>query len=269
MFNITLKNLELNYTKKLTGDEPHLQVVRVDGLAPVPATLNIASVAGMDGGRFNSSKLETRNIVITLKLNDANDVRKELETYFATKSHVRVFVETGKWDENVVYAEIDGYVNSFECDIFSASETAQISIICPDPFFKTSTGGAGYNIDSTGGTVINNTTPFENGVNISVLFSRSASEFKIYNVRSGQYIELVYQFAQNDILRIDTHRGERSVKLQRGTTTTTLFSAVQVGSTFWSVMTGANLVKYDLDYVTDISNAATVTVVYSPVLAGV
>ena len=46
----------------LTGDEPVYQVVKILGLNPPQAQINLTTVVGLDGAKFNSSKLETRNL---------------------------------------------------------------------------------------------------------------------------------------------------------------------------------------------------------------
>ena len=62
---------------RLTQNEEQFQVVGIAGLNPVPAHVNLTDVAGLDGGVFNSSKLNTRDIVITLKINgDAEENRQ-------------------------------------------------------------------------------------------------------------------------------------------------------------------------------------------------
>lgn len=53
----------------LTQNEPRYQIVEIDGLNPPKANINSSTVAGMDGTQFISSKLEDRNIVITIKIN--------------------------------------------------------------------------------------------------------------------------------------------------------------------------------------------------------
>ena len=116
----------------LTGKEPVYQVTKILGLDPPQAQINLTSIVGMDGARYNSAKLETRNIVLTVKINgDAEKNRLDMYRYFRTKEWCRFRYKTETRD-----VFIDGYVENVECDLYSNAETAQISIICPDPFFK-------------------------------------------------------------------------------------------------------------------------------------
>ena len=53
----------------LTGREPEWQIVHIQGLNPPSAQINLTNIVGLDGAKFNSAKLNTRNIVLTLRLN--------------------------------------------------------------------------------------------------------------------------------------------------------------------------------------------------------
>ena len=109
-------------------------VTKVEGLGPPKATINTLKVATFDGSIFNSSKLEQRNIVIALRPLPGPDVEsKRLLLYrmFPVKGYVTIIVET---DHRT--GGIEGYVESNEPDIFSSEESIQVSILCPDPYFK-------------------------------------------------------------------------------------------------------------------------------------
>lgn len=131
MISINLLNSR-NQAMMWPDDETEFQLVSISGLDPVKATLNMANVVGVDGSKFISSKLTNRNIVIMLQVNgDAEDNRREIYRRFLPKEQVRVFINDVNRD---VY--IDGYIESIACDPFQNGMKAQISIICPDPYFK-------------------------------------------------------------------------------------------------------------------------------------
>ncbi len=126
-------------------DESHLAVTNIDGLAPMPGTINLDDNAGSDGSIFNSSRAQSRNIVITMKpfLEDGYDFegnpipqsmevcRRKVYLIFPLKRKVRLKFET---DTRTYY--IDGYVENINTDYFGDLEGAQVSILCPDPYFK-------------------------------------------------------------------------------------------------------------------------------------
>lgn len=101
------------------------------GLSPVSANIVTTTVAGMDGARFASSKRQKRNIVLMIyPMRDIEANRLLLYRYICTKKWIRTFIKNGTRD---VY--IDGYVESFEADLFDKTQVAQVSIICPKPEF--------------------------------------------------------------------------------------------------------------------------------------
>lgn len=54
-----------------------LAITDIEGLGPVKATINTSEIATGDGALYNSAKLETRNIVMTLDL-DSEQISKLL-----------------------------------------------------------------------------------------------------------------------------------------------------------------------------------------------
>ena len=116
----------------LTGKEPKYQIIDIQGLNPPAAQINTSTIVGMDGAVFNSSKLHTRNLVLTIKINgDVELNRLRLYSYFRTKEWCKFY-----YTNDSLEVTIDGYVDSVECNLFTNSETAQISIICPYPYFR-------------------------------------------------------------------------------------------------------------------------------------
>lgn len=125
--NGTLYELTHNYGK--------FAIVRIDGLDPPMNSVNISTAGNMDGGIFNSARLEPRNIVITAVLyGNIEQSRQELYSIFPQKSSVAVFFK----DKNRNLKAV-GYVERPACNPFDLRETAQISVICPDPYWHDAT----------------------------------------------------------------------------------------------------------------------------------
>lgn len=116
------------------GEPSHgMTIESITGLGPAKATLNRTELATTDGSLFNSSKLEERNIVMSIIFREAptiEDARVLTYKYFPIKQKLIFSVLTDNRDARVV-----GYVESNEPDIFQPLEKAQISILCPDPYF--------------------------------------------------------------------------------------------------------------------------------------
>ena len=111
-----------------------LIVKRITGLGPPKANINSTDLATADGALYSSARASTRNIVFNLQFMYAptiEDARQKTYKYFPLKKKVKIEIET---DNRLLATE--GYVESNSPDIFSKEESAQISIICLDPFFR-------------------------------------------------------------------------------------------------------------------------------------
>lgn len=109
-------------------------VESIDGLGAPKADINITDISGADGGLFNSARVPSRNITIKLRFLEKPDIettRQNSYKYFPLKKQLTLTIE-----EDHRTASIDGYVESNEPDIFSEEEGCQISLLCPNPYFK-------------------------------------------------------------------------------------------------------------------------------------
>ena len=234
------------------------------GGAPAPATnteakatLNMTPMVGADGELFNSSRVGTRNIVITVKINgDVETNRLNLYRYFQTKEPVRVFYKNES--HNVV---IGGYVETVECDMFSNAEQAQISIICPDPYFEdyadptevTGLTGSDLNVTNNG----NAECGFVLCYNVSSLPQSSTAgmiyEVKVTNTTNGKYMTI----SPNSVIGADPSNQYRSIyfdsvskkifgylKTDQGETNPiNLMAKVLIGSEFVTLDVGSNVLN--------------------------
>ncbi|MCQ2978207.1 MAG: phage tail family protein [Clostridia bacterium] len=261
---------KIENTKKqiltLTQNESQFQVYNIQGLNPPNAAINFSKVAGLDGSRFNSAKLEERNIVIYIKLNgDIEANRLYLYTFFNTKEWCKFYYKNGSRD---VY--IEGYVETAECDLFTNNEIMQISIICPNPYFKAmqeivddiSKALAAFvfpfsinqnepiafsTIDTSKVTNVYNDSESETGVIIEIDVLGNVNTIMITNISSGETFKLSYSFMENDKVIIDTNVGEKSITLIRNGIKYNIFAAINKGSNFFQLSIGDNWFSYLVD----------------------
>lgn len=252
----------------LTGDEPVYQIISIQGLNPPPAKINTTTVVGLDGARYNSARLETRNLVLTVKINGAVEQnRLRLYRYFRTKEWCTFYYSNGSLDVN-----IEGYVETVECDLFSNAEMAQISILCPFPYFRSiseivadsSTVFAQFvfpftiNLgepvvistiedESDGSVDVYNGSESETGVILEIEFDDAASTIEVKNTSTGDDLKLSYSFQAGDKVVVNTNKGEKSITLIRGGVLSNIFSALQPGSTFFQLIIGNNHFEYLVD----------------------
>ena len=136
--SVTVTNF-LNESIRLELSNPYengIAIQDISGIGPAKANINTTELAVSDGSIFNSARVTSRNIVFDLMLLPdpdtklVEDTRQRTYKYFPLKKMLTLTFET---DNRV--AEIQGYVESNEPDIFQQEETAQISIVCPSPYF--------------------------------------------------------------------------------------------------------------------------------------
>lgn len=286
MYSVSVENKDGNVLV-LTGVEEKWQVISILGLAPAKAIVNTTNIAGMDGGVINSTKLETRNIVITLQITgDVETSRQELEDYFRTKQWCKFYYRNTNRN---VYA--DGYVESFECDLFEQGQKAQISIICPYPYFidmteiATVISSVNGEFDMPWSIDENNPIPFssydydrvttiyngsgsEIGEKIVINVLSGCSEILIRNIDTGESIVLDYAFQTGDVVTVNTRKGQKRITLTRSGVTTNIFSALQRYSVLFQLHTGNNPITFTVDSGTA-NDAVEVTFYYSAEYNGV
>jgi len=105
----------------------------IDGLGPAKANINTTEMSTTDGALYNSSRVNSRNILfklIFMHKPTIEDSRQLCYKYFPIKKRIHILIET---DNRI--CETYGHVESNEPDIFSNQEGTQISVICPDPYF--------------------------------------------------------------------------------------------------------------------------------------
>ena len=112
-----------------------IYIKEITGIGPPKADVSVTDIATMDGGFYNSARAEKRNIVMTIGFWDwasfiIEETRHLTYKYFPVKKPLVLVFETDSRK-----AMISGYVESNEPNIFSKQEEAQISIVCPYPYF--------------------------------------------------------------------------------------------------------------------------------------
>lgn len=117
---------------ELTHNPDQYLIEKITGLTIVRNTVNLSTAGTTAGGKFNSSHLESRNIVIYLVLcGDIEANRQLLYRIFPHDSEVTVFFKNANRD-----VKIGARVELVDTDPFSTRERAQVSLICPDPYWK-------------------------------------------------------------------------------------------------------------------------------------
>lgn len=258
-------------------------VKSIRGLGPGTASINSVEVSTNDGSVYNSARLPNRNIVITLGYmwkNSIEDVRQNSYKYFPIKKKLKLLIET----ENR-QAEIEGYVESNNPDIFSKEEGSDISIICPNPFFY-SAGPEGVNSTIFYGVEPAFEFPFSNeslykpllqmgdiqnqtekvitydgdaeiGVTITIHAVGEASNITIYNTGTREVMHIDTNKLQalvgngiiaGDDIVICTVKGSKSIVLHRAGITTNILNCLDRNADWFQLAKGDNVFAYTAEY---------------------
>lgn len=211
-----------------------LAVAQITGLTPPPATINTTPIATKDGSLFNSAAVENRNIVFLIYPTGAPEPQRvNLYQFFKLKQDIRLDFETATRE---VY--ITGYVESIEGDLYENPQALQISVICPDPYFN-----AQEEIEASFDTTpeeLTNPSDEESGAVFEITASGAASNITITNETTGESFTINEDFLAGDVLTLNTKRGEKSLTLTRGGTTTNILNAMAPSSRWLSIIPGVN-----------------------------
>ena len=131
-------------------------ITNIDGIVPGKSNIGVKDIATLDGGYFQNARLPSRNIVIDFIFLDVystqtdsvwtehyrsiEEARQEFYRYFVIKKPITLLFET-----DLHKYRIQGYVETNEPEIFSDAEGAQVSIICPNPYFHLADSGLDEN----------------------------------------------------------------------------------------------------------------------------
>ena len=274
MFHLTLENAKGEQIV-LTNRETEYQVIGVDGLEPPKAALISSTVVGMDGAKFQSSRLEERNIVIRIRINgDVPANRNRLYRYVHAKQYCKVLYKDAL---HSVFAE--GHIDTIECPVFTNSEIMQISIVCHDPYLQSLTEmitnisrimamfsfpfsfGAGGLVEGTitdsaieFGRLDNNPNVniFNEGIDTGLIIEMHISGGQVvnpalYNVYTREGFRFNLTLNDGDIVTVNTNRGQKSVTLLRDGIKQNILNHIAAGSVWLQLHEGDNIFTVSAD----------------------
>lgn len=256
-----------------------LLIQEITGLGPSKANINSTELSTIDGSIYNSARMNSRNIVLTLKFLDNPSVeynRLLSYKYFPIKKKIRLRIET---DSRT--CDIYGYIESNEPLFFSNNSTTQISIICPDPYFYSST----MNITIFSGVLPTFSFPFSNesliigtmimgeistnqeptitytgdaevGMNIFITATGDVSNLRIFNLYTNEIMYLQDSkmialtgsaIVNGDDIIISTIKGQKSITLIRGGIYMNILNCLDVNTNWLSLVRGDNTFAFYAD----------------------
>lgn len=263
MYTLKVKS---NRGETLTlSNNPLYQVYKIEGLNPPQATVNSSSNATTDGMTVNSVRTGSRNIVLYMTIEgDVEKNRINLYKYFQVKKNVTLYFKNGIRD-----VFIEGVVELIECDLFANKQIAQISIICPKPYFKSvdylitefttvnslfsfpfSIAAEGIefsNINESLRQTIINTGDVESGLIVDIYAKGTVVNPVIYDVINKTSLTINYTLSEADHIIINTNVGEKSVTLLRDGVSSNLLGYMAKGSTWFNLDVGDNVFTFEAE----------------------
>lgn len=256
-------------------------VESIDGMGPPKANINSNEVATIDGGIFTSARMQQRNLVLKLGMMFdpiIEDSRLRIYKYFPIKKQVTLDFVT---DYRQAYCT--GYVESNEPDIFSKHETAQVSIICPDPYFyersQEEVAFSGVHplfefpfwndsltepliefgeIREDNRAIIDYKGDVDTGVYITChVMSGTVENLTIWNVGTREHMRIDTQkitrltgitFGQGDDIEINTKTGEKSIRLLHDGKYHNIISCIEKDANWFQLTTGFNTFTFVADH---------------------
>ncbi len=130
MFNMYLENKD-GKTLQFGASTPYT-ITEFSGLNPPKATINTSTTATLDGGMFNSAKLQMRSVNLAFAIEtDAEANRLAVYAVAQPKNPIRLYYQS-----DLLNVFLDGYVEEVTPDYFAKKQIVTISILCPSPYFK-------------------------------------------------------------------------------------------------------------------------------------
>ena len=263
MYELKVKNDKGEVLNLSTS--PNYTVFNVTGLQPPAVALSTSYNAITDGVKINSARVGQRNIVIYMTLeSDIETSRLDLYKYFPLKRTVTLYFKNNNRD---VY--IEGMVEVIECDLFTNKQVAQISLICPQAYFKGVNDLVSYfsdvsslfefpfSIAKTGVEIsaittnirksIVNTGDEESGIIIDLHAIGTVVKPVIYDVLRKTHIKLTLTMEANDHIIINTNKGEKSITLIRDGISANIIGYLYPDSSWLTVGAGDNVFTYDAE----------------------
>lgn len=250
------------YKIRLTQNENNYQILNTEGLLPPKAEIVTTTISGVDGGRFKSSKIDMRNIVIHIKVK-GNIEKNRILLYdvFDNGEPCTIYFKNGS--RNVFCI---GYCEDVNGDLFSINQTIQVSILCPDPFwmelsesvfdisFHKGNFTFPFSIDSKGIEFSNYVANRESKVvNIGDVTSGliitmnaiggAVTNPAIYNVQTGEAFKVNTTLSDGNELVINTNVGSRGA-WKNGSS---VFKNIADGASWLKVNRGGNTFTYNAD----------------------
>jgi hypothetical protein len=235
---------------ELSNTDSGFLVAEIEGLDPVKTTITSSTFAGMAGAQFQSSKRESRNLVLKLKPrpNSTHTTVRALREYLYRFFMTRQDVHLTFYDEEVGQVEIDGIVEETDFPIFTKDPDITVNILCllPDFYDLEVNTYEGETVQDLTMDVIEYRGTIETGFDFKMTVTDTLEQFSIV-VKDGNNVhhtlEFAYPLEEDDILEIRTIDGDKGAYLYRDGTVRSVLYGIAPYSEWVNLYPGENEIR--------------------------
>ena len=276
MQKLEVINLGLNESILLNdkgGDTEDILLSHIEGLGHPGATSQKSQGVEQDGENAEDALLDPRNIKVDITIRAKTreklyELRRKVYRIINPKTKNQATGKRGElllyytndYKKYRIYARVE---DSVDFNVrFLNHDKATISFLCVDPYFC---GIIGINIDIKsvrGGLKFPLVLPnhfalvtfykeVENlgdvDAPIQIEYTGPATNPKITNETTGEYIQVNMEIGEEEKLVINTAEGQETVNLITPHETKDVYNNIDLNSTFFKLIVGKNLIKYSSD----------------------
>lgn len=265
MYKLTLENED---EKQIVFNQlggPYT-ITDIEGLGPAGAVINTNVTALIDGGTFNSSKVEMRTINLAFVIESDVEVnRLNMYKVIQPKKPITMYYKSELMD-----VFINGYVESVNVGYFDQKQTVTVSILCPFPFWKNAQEIVNElsaindlfhfpfasteepeivfgEIDYTTNAVVDNNGTVDTGLTFELYARGTVTNPKIFNYVTQEFIGLNFTFQAGDLVTINTQKGQKSITLLREGVESNLFNSLMKNVTWLQLPSGGAAFVYTIE----------------------
>jgi hypothetical protein len=241
------------------GDSPPLLVTKVDGLGAVQNEIQRQRAPYQDGSTVVGSTLAERELTIegVILDRDVDQYRRQLVQAFNPK-----LLGTLRYERGTVRREtqcVPELAPAFPSDFSKRYQVFSLTLLCPSPFWLdvytvseeivTWIGGMKFPLvlptafAMKGPKVKNIINQGDVETPVRIEFAGPATNPRITKRDTGEYIQVNRQLVHGDTLVVTTDFGAKRVEINGQNA----FNWIDMGSTFWSLGVGDNVIEYSSD----------------------
>ena len=261
MFSMSFENKNGAILK--LGDGTPYTVKEFVGLNPPKATINTNESALTDGGTYNSSKLQMRQVNIAIAVEwDAEANRLAFYKVVQSKMPLKIYYRSDRLD-----VFLEGYVEEIDVSYFAKKNVITVSVLCPFPYLKVADEVTTDFSDAISlfhfpfsstedpqlvfgemfdyiSARVENAGNVPCGLTFKLYATGTITNPMVMDRVSGEYFQINRTMYAGDLITVETTQGYKKVSLMRDGNTYNIFNDWDPLSTWLQLDVGGNVFVY-------------------------